>query len=334
MKNIILIGTGEMSRIYATLINERTDAKLVAVVGNSKDSTNEFAKQFNCAAFFDGDVKSALSEHKNCDGIILSTPEWSRKDYFNILLPTNIPLMVEKPLVTSLEDLENFKIQVKGSESLISVIHSLRMSPRFAAAKDALVKNDIGELRHMSANRNPNLRSVKRVLGKFPLVYWIACHDLDLMRWFSGSEVESVYAVTKNKLTTEDDYLIAHIHFKNGIDAVEEVSWCSPPLSATASSCNFKLKGTAGVMEINDNERNISLNLDNNRITSPDTYEFYKTGNFHYGIFHQVIDQWIKSMYLKISNPLSLENAIKSIELCSMVEKSFIRKEIVYAEKV
>lgn len=331
MKKIILIGTGEMSRIYATLVNERIDAKIVAVVGNSKDSTEKFAKMFQCVPYSNGDVKSALKEHGSCDGILLSTPEWSKMEYFEVLLPTSIPLLVEKPLVSSAEDLEKVKKKVKGCEDLISVIHSLRLSSRFSAVKEALLRNDIGEIRHMAANRNPNLRSVRRVLGKFPLVYWIACHDLDLMRWFSDSEVESVYAVTKHKLTVEDDYLIAHIHFKNGIDAVEEVSWCSPPTSMITNNCNFKIKGTNGIIEVNDNERNFSLSSDANRIISPDTYEFYKAGNCHYGLFYQVIDQWIKSMYLEIPNPLTLDNAIKSIELCSLIEKSFMRKEVVYA---
>lgn len=334
MKNIILIGTGEMSRIYATLLTERNDAKLVAVVGNSKESTSEFAQKFHCEAYYNGDIKSALRDHGDCHGIILSTPEWSRKEYFDVLLPTKIPLMVEKPLVTSAEDLKLIKKQVAGCESLLTVIHSLRLSPRFSAAKEAILRNEIGEIRHLAANRNPSLKSVQRVLGKFPLVYWMACHDLDLMRWFVDSEVEYVFATTKNKLTTEDDYLLAHIHFKNGVDAIEEVSWCSPPISPTANNCHFKIKGTAGVIEIDDNERNISLNLENSRITSPDTYEFYKVGNYHYGLFHQVIDQWIKSMYKPMPNPLSLENAIKSIELCSLIEKSFTRKEIVYAEDV
>lgn len=333
MKKIILIGTGSMSRIYATLISERTDSVLVGVVGNSKYSTENFAKEFSCSPYFSGDIKSALGEHPDCDGIILATVEWVRREYLEQLLPTKIPILIEKPVVTNVKDLEFIKESSMECADLISVIHSLRLSPRFSSAKLSVEAGELGQIRHMRANRNPSLDSVKRVLGKFPLAYWITCHDLDLMRWYANSEAKSVYARSKSKLKSEDDYLIAHVNFGNGIDAVEEVSWCSPSISSVASNCNFTIKGTSGVLEINDNEQNLSIFKSNNVITSPDTYEFLKIGNFHYGLFHTVIDHWVQSMHGVHKNRLTLDNAIKAIQLCRLVELSIERGEVVYAEE-
>jgi len=322
MKKIILIGTGQMAQIYADLICERNDAEICAVVGNSQKTVTNLSLKCKGQAFSDGDLAGALVKFPEAEGIILATPEWVRGEYLALMASSKKKLLIEKPLVTNVTDLRFFLENSNGSTENVSVVHSLRLSPRFSQAKLMQSQGEIGELRHIYSRRNPSLKSVQRVLGKFPLVYWMACHDIDLMRWFAESEVEYVYVATRNKLQSADDYLLAHLHFKNGVDAIQEVSWCSPPVSSLAPTCLFHIKGTEGLLEINDHETNVNIFKGDERVFAPDTYEHFPIGGNHYGIFHQVIDTWLKTSNGAQKEWLNYDNARKSIEVCEAMERA------------
>ena len=120
------------------------------------------------------------------------------------------------------------------------ICHVLRHSPRFYSLKKSIENGDIGEIRHIYARRNSNNVRVKRVLGKTDLSFWLTPHDVDIMRWLTNSEVSEVYAVSRNKLLSDDDYLTANLKFKNNVNAVLQISWCNPPLSGSSREAVFE----------------------------------------------------------------------------------------------
>ncbi len=65
------------------------------------------------------------------------------------------------------------------------------------------------------------------------------------LRWITGSEVVEVFARSRAGLKDADDYLIANLRFANGVDAVLEISWVTPPLSATSREAVFEVRGNA-----------------------------------------------------------------------------------------
>ena len=89
------------------------------------------------------------------------------------------------------------------------------------------------------------------------------------MRWFLNDEVEHVYAITRNYLKSEDDYLIVHLHFKNGADAIEECSWTAPPLSIKYCFAQMEIRGTKGAIEVNSSNMNVDIFTEANAVSSP-----------------------------------------------------------------
>ena len=321
--NFAIIGSGLMARKYSLIIQSRTDCKLISIVGNTKDKTNSLAKEFDCKAYYDGNWNKMLdADSQDIDAVVIATPEWVRVNVIRDIVKHHKHILLEKPLAVNMEEARMIRDIVNQYNKKFMVCHSLRYSPRYSQAKLAIDKEEIGELRHIYGRQNPNSSSVKRVHGKFNLSYWILPHDVDLMRWFINDEVEYVHAITRNKLKDEDDYLIVHMHFKGGTDAIEECSWTAPPLSLKYYNCQMAIRGTKGAIEINSTNMNVDIFSASNVVRSPETYEYFNVHGSYFGLFYNLIDHFVKCIIYEKEPLVGIEDAYKTIQVCAAVERS------------
>ena len=323
--NFSIIGSGLMARIYALTLQSRTDSNLITIVGNTIEKTDLLAKEFDCKAYYNGDWNKMLIEDSDrIDAVIIATPEWVRVSVIRDVVKFNKHILLEKPLAVNIQDASLIKDMINNYNKKFMVCHSLRFSPRYSQAKLAVEKKDIGELRHIYGRQNPNRNSVKRVFGKFNLTYWILPHDIDLMRWFFNDEVEYVYAVTRNELKNEDDYLIVHMHFKGGMDAIEECSWTAPLLSLKYNNCQMEIRGTEGAIEINSTNMNVDIFTESNVVSSPETYEYYNVHGSYFGLFYNLVDHFIKSIIDDKEPLVGIDEAYKTIQVCDAIERAIL----------
>lgn len=323
-EKILLIGTGQMSKIYARAMRDFPQSRIIGIVGSSQEKARAFAKEWSIPQAYGADeFLNGAPGTRDADGYILATSEWIREDYLRILGSLGKPVLVEKPLVPSLELLRQIKKIENFRSDLITVVHSLRMSPRFTAAKKLLTQGKVGEIRHWYARRNPSRRSVKRVLGKFDLAFWLSCHDVDLMSWMMESRVQDVTAFSRGKLDSEDDFILAHLRFENGAHAVSEVSWCSEPLAAATPSCVMSARGTKGQIEINDADPNVWAYLSDQSMAAEDTYESYELeSGVSAGIFKSVVESWLKTSSQGKPGFCTFQEAENAIRVCDAISRS------------
>jgi predicted dehydrogenase len=122
-------------------------------------------------------------------------------------------------------------------------------------------------VQHLYARRNSLQPAVNRVRGHFPLPYWLAPHDLDMMLWTIGSAAVSVQAVSPDK-----DFIIATIQFACGAVGVLETSWCTPGFAGKPLNELFTVRGDAGMVEVIGHEQGLAIYTGNNSVKYPDTY--------------------------------------------------------------
>jgi predicted dehydrogenase len=57
----------------------------------------------------------------------------------------------------------------------------------------------------------------------------LAPHDLDIMRYLTGSEVVQIYAQTKHQLrTSQDDLFVGIVNFQDNTLGLLEINWLTP----------------------------------------------------------------------------------------------------------
>lgn len=319
---VSIIGTGRMARIYADLLAERPDVELGGVCGRTGEKTSEFAKRYKMKGYDGGRVADLVEANPPADAYLIATPEWVRLDPLKAVMATGKHVLVEKPLAASAGDAAELERLSPAEKARITVAHSLRFSPRFAQLEASARSGALGEIRHIYSRRNAGTESARRVLGKFDLAYWLSCHDIDLMRWILQDDVESVYAISRDGLRGEDDYLLAHIRFRKGVDALHEVSWCTPALSDHAPMARFSVKGTRGIAEVDDSRTGIDLYQPGGGVLAPDTYEVYPSGGNHYGLFASLLDRWMRTINDGAPAYPSFDDAMRAVDVGTLIMKS------------
>jgi predicted dehydrogenase len=94
------------------------------------------------------------------------------------------------------------------------------------ALKARLDRGEIGRIYQLHARRLSPFPDRDSLLG---VSLDLATHDIDVMRYLSGSEIERVYAETDRRLhDAAEDLIAATIRFQDGIIGLLEVNWLTP----------------------------------------------------------------------------------------------------------
>jgi UDP-N-acetylglucosamine 3-dehydrogenase len=109
---------------------------------------------------------------------------------------------------------------------LLMVGHIERFNPAVRELKRRLAAGELGRVYQVHARRIGPFPQRTRDVG---VVRDLASHDVDVMRYLLGSEVERVYAETERKISTEhEDTLVGVLRFAGGIVGVLDVNWLAP----------------------------------------------------------------------------------------------------------
>lgn len=324
-----IFGTGYMAEVYAKLLIENPLSELIGFVGNTSEKCKKISEKYSVNVYDSGRFADFLKDF-NVDVVIIATPEWIRLEPIIASVNFNKHIILEKPLADNLKDSYKIINLFKDYTKIIKTCHVLRYNPRFNALFEYLKNKSVGEIRHISARRNSNNVRVRRVLGKTNLAYWLTPHDVDIIRRISCSSIESVYVQSRGNINSLDDYIIASLNFKNNISAKLEIFWCNPPLSPSSREFIFEVRGNKGLIELNDFDNNINLFLENNYVSSKDTYEFFSIQNIHYGYFQIMINNFISDIF---NNKFDFE-LINELEqntlICEMISRSIQEKKLIH----
>jgi predicted dehydrogenase len=264
---LAIIGAGRMGILYGQIANELSLTKLVALTSEHEDTTAQAAQQLGVPGYANCRYEEMLDRHPEIEAVVVATPEWQHVDPVLTCLRLKKHVLVEKPLTVSSDDAWSLVAAGEQAGKVFSVCHSQRFNPRFALMREAVASGEIGRIQHLYARRNSLQPAVNRVRGHFPLPYWLAPHDLDVMLWTTGSAAVSVHAVSKGK-----DFILASIHFTCGAVGVLETSWCTPGFAGRPLNEVFTVRGDAGMVEVVGHEQGLAVYNGTNWVKYPDTY--------------------------------------------------------------
>ena len=108
----------------------------------------------------------------------------------------------------------------------LMVGHIERFNPAVRELKRRLDAGELGRVIELRARRVGPFAERRRDVG---VVHDLATHDIDVLRFLLGCEVEQVQAETQRGLRTEfEDALAGLLRFEDGAVGVLEVNWLTP----------------------------------------------------------------------------------------------------------
>lgn len=215
--------------------------RLVAVADVREEQAARAAREFGAEAYYT-DYRQLLAR-PDIAIVTICTPEFLHREQVVAAAEAGKHILCEKPMADSLEAADAMLAAAARANVKFLVGHSRRFTRRYREVRAAIDSGAIGPVRLVRENeRRP--RAMYSSLN-LPSDYWSptgkpwisaagytlgapltnAVHETDLLRWFAGSEAESVQA--ESRISDPDgevsDYISITIRFRNGAIGATEV---------------------------------------------------------------------------------------------------------------
>lgn len=239
-----IIGCGRISYKHVEgIVNNSDEAVLVATCDPIESAAVKRAEEYK-SSIKDAEVKvykdyKEMLDKEDIDVVTIATESGYHPEIAIYCMNKGKHVVVEKPMALSTEDADRMIEAAKKNNVKLSVCHQNRFNPPIQKLRKAVEENRFGKLingmasirwtRDMGYYKQAPWRGTYELDGGTLMNQCI--HDIDLLQWMMGGEVESVYAQTGTFLRDieAEDFGAIIIRFKNGAVGIIEGSACVYP---------------------------------------------------------------------------------------------------------
>lgn len=198
---ICIIGGGRAGRIHGrNFASGRVPgARLLAVVEPEAEARQTACKELGIDRAY-AYYREALDD-ADVDAVIVATPTQFHREIVVAAADAGKHILCEKPMAMNAEECDEMIAAVRRAEVKLQIGFMRRFDASFVAAKRRIDAGDIGNvvlvksLTHGPTTPKPWMYDIRKSNG--PLAE-VNSHDIDTLRWFTGSEFEEVYAIGGN----------------------------------------------------------------------------------------------------------------------------------------
>ena len=213
-----VIGAGVMGTNHARVLAGLPDVALTGVVDPDEAHRSRATDLINCRTFDSLEALLALG----VDAVTIAAPTHLHHEIALACIARKIHVLVEKPIASSVEEARQIVEAARRAGVTLMVGHVERFNPAVAAIKRALSGEDILSI------------AITRV-GPFPprmsnvgVVIDLAVHDIDLIRWFTESEIVEVQPQLSSAVAEREDIALLQFRTASGVLAHINTNWLTP----------------------------------------------------------------------------------------------------------
>jgi UDP-N-acetylglucosamine 3-dehydrogenase len=213
-----VVGVGVMGSNHARVFVGLPGTELVGVADPDRKQAEFVARTLGCAAVANVDQ---LIE-RDVDAITIAAPTHLHRDIALTCIAHGIHAMVEKPIASSVEEGQEIIGAARCAGVTLMVGHVERFNPAVEAIKEAIRGEDILSI------------GITRV-GPFPprmsnvgVVIDLAVHDIDLIRWFTDSDIVDVQPQLSSAVAEREDIALLQFRTASGVLAHINTNWLTP----------------------------------------------------------------------------------------------------------
>ena len=356
MINYGIIGCGMMGHEHLNNIKLLAGTNISVIFEPNKDMAQSALKVAPEAVFADN--LEGLLEFSDLDCLVIASPNHCHLPQLRkIAEMRNLPILVEKPLFTAVEDKEIILNFARDYKSPVWVAMEYRYMPPISSFMDA-VEAVTGGIKMLTIreHRFPFLRKVgdwnRFNINSGGTFVEKCCHFFDLMRLVSNSEAVSVYASGAqdvNHLNEQYngrkpdiiDNAFVIVNFENGIRSMLDLCMFSENSKLQEELCAV---GNVGKIETgvpsflsgkSSSELSISLRkLDNIKIENIEVDETILKAGHHHGSTYYEHLEFQKAITENLRPQVSLDDGLKAVAIGQAAELSIVEKRVVYMNEI
>src|SRR5258707_4543945 len=213
-----VVGVGVMGSNHARVFADLPGVRLVGVVDPDRKQRDFVSGQLGCGAF--SDVEALLAE--GVDAVTIAAPTHLHQELALACIGRGVHVLVEKPIAPSVEEGGAIIAAARHARVALMVGHVERFNPTVEAIKDAICGEDILSI---AITRVGPLPARMYNVG---VVIDLAVHDIDLIRWFTDSEIAEVQPQLSNAVAEREDIALLQFRTTSGVLAHINTNWLTP----------------------------------------------------------------------------------------------------------
>jgi UDP-N-acetylglucosamine 3-dehydrogenase len=213
-----VVGVGVMGSNHARVFADLPGVKLVGVADPDDRQRDFVTGALGCAGF--SEVEALLDD--GVDAVTIAAPTHLHQELALACIARGVHVLVEKPIAPSVEEGRAIIAAARHARVALMVGHVERFNPTVEAIKDAIRGEDILSI------------AITRV-GPFPprmsnvgVVIDLAVHDIDLIRWFTESEIAEVQPQLSSAVAEREDIALLQFRTASGVLAHINTNWLTP----------------------------------------------------------------------------------------------------------
>jgi hypothetical protein len=213
-----VVGAGVMGSNHARVLAGLPGISLAGVVDPLEAHRTRLSQFTDCPTF--DTLEQLLSE--GVKAVTVAAPTHLHHEIALACIARKIHVLVEKPIASSVEEGRAIVDAAQRAGITLMVGHVERFNPAVAAIKQALTGEDILSI------------AITRV-GPFPprmsnvgVVIDLAVHDIDLIRWFTESDIVEVQPQLSSAVAEREDIALLQFRTASGVLAHINTNWLTP----------------------------------------------------------------------------------------------------------
>ena len=213
-----VIGAGVMGSNHARVFSGLAGGRLVGIADTDRAVAENVARQLDCEAV------TGVSEllDLGVEAVTIAAPTHLHHQIALDCIARGVHVLVEKPIASTTEEGRDIIDAAKRAGVTLMVGHVERFNPAVQAIKDAIRNEDILSI------------GITRV-GPFPprmsnvgVVIDLAVHDIDLIQWFTDSEIVEVQPQVSSFVAEREDIALLQFRTASGVLAHINTNWITP----------------------------------------------------------------------------------------------------------
>jgi hypothetical protein len=211
-------GVGVMGSNHARVFADLAGIRLVGVADPDPAPRDMVASALGCAGL--SNIEELLAE--GVDAMTIAAPTHLHRELALCCIKQGVHVLVEKPIAPSVVEGRAIIAAARHAGVSLMVGHVERFNPTVEAIKEAIRGEDILSI------------AITRV-GPFPprmsnvgVVIDLAVHDIDLIRWFTESEIAEVQPQLSSAVAEREDIALLQFRTVSGVLAHINTNWLTP----------------------------------------------------------------------------------------------------------